>query len=111
MNYDTSFDVPWTPVLLGQTLLPFPAYETLVRDNVRPVVPQHTSWARGSVVNYVDSVPEAEAAICEAVLAIWRLEQLSEHSEDGPLWQNYVSAWLVRFPRGFDTELELTLRN
>jgi len=101
------FGTPWTPMLNGNELRPCALIEDFVTDNIQPD-PRNKGerpWTIAGFREITNSVPDAEKALIESVVAIWRLQQHEEEggkedSLDSAGWQDHLEAWLVRRGRG-----------
>ena len=91
-----SLEQPWDPVdSRGKTVTIYRAYEALVDKKSEP--PCHDrSWARSNFWNVFKSYPEAEGAIWENIVALWRLETLQDHSYS-EVWKHHAMSWLVSY--------------
>ena len=91
-----SLEQPWDPVnSRGKTVVIYQAYKALVDKKSEP--PHHDcNWARSNFWNVFKSYPEAEGAIWENIVALWRLETLQDHSYS-EVWKHHAMSWLVSY--------------
>lgn len=94
MSSNVSFDIPWVPSFEGKILPPYRNYEVFVATKKRPDQKSDKQWTRATILSLTQSEPDAEDAIYESVLALWRLSRLADENLES-IWQEYARAWLV----------------
>ena len=98
MSSGMTFATGWEPELRGERLQPCQAIQRILDDEERPSIhsPKDKKWVPSQFQIFLKNVPEAQNAIKESVLGIWRLRTEEENGPDEPLWQDHLEAWLVR---------------
>jgi hypothetical protein len=91
-----SFEVPWTPSLLGEHLEPCAAIADSVNNDLRPdyQIPDQVGWTPKGL-SFLDDRPVVKKALAECLLALWRLCRVAEQSGLEPSWVDHTVAWLV----------------
>ena len=78
--------------------LALPSYRKLEGMQVDGDSPRSSDigWARSNFLGLFKRYPQAEAALWESIVVIWRLKFLREVlSKVPPIWETHFTAWLV----------------
>ena len=89
---------PWTPYFNGNALPPFNRLNVVLEEDLKPSSRHYPTWVKSSLTDIFTKAPQAEEALWDCVLSLWRLkitEPTDEESNGDILWAQHVSTWLV----------------
>jgi hypothetical protein len=91
----------WTPLIRGHPLPPYRNISDLISREIepRPFNDEEGPWSRDALGDQLERALNWEDDIWECILAIWRFKIDEERGGVKPLWQDHISAWMVRTVR------------
>ena len=93
-----SFIASWTPIVNGKALPTFSHFTDILEDGLVPSSRKEPEWCKRAIADLVANTPEAQEPPQEAILALWRLKEVTpseEESKEDEVWVQHMSAWLV----------------